>query len=48
MSSIIKHYGKWQAEVRKIKIKVVRSFTNKSDSRLWAEKWRQRSKLVFI
>jgi integrase len=38
MSSITKHYGKWQAVVRKRKIKVVRSFIKKSDARLWADK----------
>lgn len=31
-------YGKWQVVIRKKKIRVIKSFSKKSDARLWADK----------
>ena len=38
MATIRKHYGKWQALVRKKHIRVIKSFSKKSDARFWADK----------
>ena len=36
MAHLRKHFGKWQAVIQKKKIRVAKSFTNKSDARKWS------------
>lgn len=36
MAHLRKHFGKWQAVIQKKKIRVAKSFTNKSDAKKWA------------
>ena len=38
MAYIRKHYRKWQAQVRKKKIRVIKSFLRKGDATKWAYK----------
>tara|TARA_A100001234_G_scaffold203431_1_gene197569 strand:- start:2101 stop:3156 length:1056 start_codon:yes stop_codon:yes gene_type:complete len=38
MAHLRKHFGKWQAVIQKKKIRVAKSFTNKSDARKWSHK----------